>query len=357
MADRVLEDLTALLPPLLRSLEGLGFIQRYLDPPRLPRVLEAVGEPELELAAERPRLDDWPESLADVHERLTACSDGVLKAYEALREATSGEDYDLRQVFRALGPLSRATEQLYPLAGGLPPVSRFFMTPSLRNDEALMAKLAAEPTHGEVGVFHGGGEPGSRGAWSAYVPEYYTPDRDWPLVMALHGGSGNGRAFLWTWLRDARSLGAILIAPTAVGDTWALNGPDVDTPNLIGILDEVRAHWNLDEDHLLLTGMSDGGTFSYVSGLQPSVFTHLAPASASFHPILAAMADEDRVRGLPIHITHGALDWMFPVDVARGARDALADAGAEVIYRELPDLSHTYAREVNPDVLAWMLTR
>jgi len=51
------------------------------------------------------------------------------------------------------------------------------------------------------------------------VPEYYTPDRAWPLVMALHGGSGNGRGFLWSWLRDARSHGAILVAPTATGGT------------------------------------------------------------------------------------------------------------------------------------------
>ena len=42
--------------------------------------------------------------------------------------------------------------------------------------------------------------------------------------MALHGGSGNGRGFLWSWLRDARSRGAILVAPTATGHTWALMG-------------------------------------------------------------------------------------------------------------------------------------
>ena len=65
---------------------------------------------------------------------------------------------------------------------------------------------------------HDHNEPGSRGGFSLYVPEYYTPDRAWPLVMALHGGSGNGRGFLWSWLRDARSLGAILVAPTATGN-------------------------------------------------------------------------------------------------------------------------------------------
>ena len=75
-----------------------------------------------------------------------------------------------------------------------------------------------QPANENTGIFHDHNEPGSRGGFSLYVPEYYTPDRTWPLVMALHGGSGNGRGFLWSWLRDARSLGAILIAPTATGN-------------------------------------------------------------------------------------------------------------------------------------------
>src|SRR5947209_5376218 len=124
--------------------------------------------------------------------------------------------------------------------------------------------------------------------------------------MALHGGSGNGRGFLWSWLRDARSHGAILVAPTAVGSTWALMGDDVDTPNLMRILASVRSRWNIDATKLLLTGMSDGGTFSYVSGLESaSPFTHLAPVAATFHPLMAEMADADRLRGLPIHLVHG----------------------------------------------------
>ena len=162
-------------------------------------------------------------------------------------------------------------------------------------------------------------EPGSRGGFSLYVPEYYTPDRAWPLVMALHGGSGNGRNFLWSWLRDARSFGAILIAPTATGPTWALMGEDTDTPNLIA---HARAGARPLEcrsaKRMLLTGMSDGGTFCYVSGLDSaSPFTHLAPVAATFHPLMAEMADAERLRGLPIFLVHGRLDWMFPVQVAR----------------------------------------
>jgi phospholipase/carboxylesterase len=72
--------------------------------------------------------------------------------------------------------------------------------------------------------------------------------------------------------------------------------------------------------------------------------------------MLAAMADAERLRGLPIHIAHGAQDWMFPVEMARDARDALTAAGAQVTYRELADLGHTYPRELNPSILAWLAT-
>jgi phospholipase/carboxylesterase len=69
---------------------------------------------------------------------------------------------------------------------------------------------------------------------------------------------------------------------------------------------------------------------------------------------MAHFADKDRIAGLPIHIVHGALDWMFDVGMARGARDALTAAGADVTYREVDDLSHTYPRELNSEVLAWL---
>jgi phospholipase/carboxylesterase len=132
-------------------------------------------------------------------------------------------------------------------------------------------------------------------------------------------------------------------------------GADADSPNLIRILEFVRSKWNIDPACVLLTGMSDGGTFSYVSGLESgSPFTHLAPVSAAFHPLLAQMADGDRMRGLPIHIIHGSLDWMFPVELARQAHRALSKAGAAVTYREVADLSHTYPRELNRTLLEWM---
>jgi phospholipase/carboxylesterase len=353
MSEAVVDDIVAALPPLLQSLEALGYIARHLNPPDFGRVMQAAGAPDIALQSVRSRLTDWPAEFADVRTALETASDAALSAFKGLRAVQNGNG-DLIAVFRALRHAPRAQEAFYPLAEKFPPVSEFFTDPARRDDANLLACLA-EPARPDTGIMHDHNEPGSRGGFSLYVPEYYRPERAWPLVMALHGGSGNGRGFLWSWLRDARSFGAILVAPTATGSTWALMGDDTDTPNLGRIVDLVRERWNVDPARLLLTGMSDGGTFCYVTGLESaSPFTHLAPVAATFHPLMAEMADAERLRGLPIYLVHGRLDWMFPVQVARQTQAALSAAGADVTYKELDDLSHCYPREMNPAILNWL---
>jgi phospholipase/carboxylesterase len=346
------DDLTAILPPLLQSLETLGFVARHLHPPQFDQVMQAVGRPDDDLRRELPRLEAWPDRLADVREALQTAGDEILAAFDELR-AAQGQGDDMRALYKPMRRLPRAQAALYPLAGDLAPVSRFFLEPAVRGDADLVARLARPGA--DTGIMHFEAGAQARDGVSVYVPETYDPQTPAPLVMALHGGGGHGRAFLWSWLRDARSHGAILVSPSSLGDTWAISGPDRDTPNLRRILDLVQASWSVDPARLLLTGMSDGGTFTYVTGLEPaSPFTHLAPVAASFHPMLAQLADPARIRGLPIHIAHGALDWMFPVEMARGAHEALAAAGAQVTYVEVPDLSHTYPRELNPMILDWV---
>ena len=211
-------------------------------------------------------------------------------------------------VFRAaLRP--RAQEALYALSQNAAG-QRILCRASLR--ETPVSRRGWRRANENSGIFHDHNEPGSRGGFSLYVPEYYTPDRAWPLVTALHGGSGNGRGFLWSWLRDARSHGAIVIAPTATGNdsgkttpiknTWALMGDDTDTPNLTRILDWVRSRWNIDSERMLLTGMSDGGTFCYVTGFDRCPFTICAGLATS-----SAMA-ESRMEGCgpPIYIARPA---------------------------------------------------
>jgi phospholipase/carboxylesterase len=352
--EEVIQDV---LNPLFRALEMLRFVARYVHPPQFEELMASVGRPDAELRLALANQSAWPAHLSDVGRALEHASNAVLEAFDGLRQ-TLEDAGDIRSVYRALRCVPDALQTLYPLAKLLPQVNRFFLDPSLRSDRALQQQFLDAAASDRSGVMQFDADGKERGGFWLYVPETYVPDRAWPLVMALHGGSGSGRLFLWSWLRDARSKGAILVAPTAVGSTWALMGADPDTPNLKRILEFVRSTWNVDATRILLTGMSDGGTFTYVSGLQAgSPCTHLAPVAAAFHPMLGQMADADRLSGLPIYIVHGALDWMFPIEVARQARDVLSKAGAVVTYRELDDLSHTYPTEVNAEVLSWMDTK
>ena len=352
MTEEESAALIADLPPLLRALEMLMFIQRHFHPPNFAELMASIGEPDEALKAAKARISAWPPGLSAMAGPLQAASEAALQAFAGLRNVLVNEA-EIRAAYRALRSLSQALEVLYPLANRLSPVNQFFLDPTLRSDPELPGLLLQAPAREDTGLTHFGAA--ERGGFWLYVPENYRPDVAWPLVMALHGGSSTGRQFLWSWLRDARSRGAILAAPTSVGSTWALLGADPDTPNLCRALELIRSRWNVDATRLLLTGLSDGGTFTYLSGLRAqSPFTHLAPVAAAFHPMLAELADPDRVRGLPIHIVHGALDWMFPPELARQAQAALASAGAAVTLREVDDLSHTYPRELNGAVLRWV---
>ena len=152
---------------------------------------------------------------------------------------------------------------------------------------------------------HAANETSERGGFSMYVPEDDDPAHAYPLVTALHGGAGHGRLFLWSWLREARGRGVILGAHGNGRHVVADHGsPQVDSDNLVRVLEEIAQRWNIDRSHLLLTGMSDGGTFTLLSGVDDgSPFTHLAPVAASFHPLLLTMTDPRRVKRLFMSVT------------------------------------------------------
>src|ERR1700731_4285064 len=138
MGEAVVDDIVAVLPPLLQSLEALGFIARHLNPPDFGRVMHAAGTPDQALRAELPRLADWPEEFAHLRAPLAAASDAVLAAFEGLRAVQLGNG-DIIAVFRALRHAPRAQEALYPLAAKLLPVSKFFVDPAWREDAGLLA--------------------------------------------------------------------------------------------------------------------------------------------------------------------------------------------------------------------------
>lgn len=355
--ERVLAPMMALLMPVLSGLQALGFTARHLHPPHIPELIAMLNGRDTDIRPAMATLAvlDCPDNLIAVRDQLLLAAEETSRAFAELREAPQSPQATLH-AYRALRHYSRAQEAVYALVWLFPPISDFFLEADARENEDLQARIAAsDANRDDVGLMHASNERGMRGGFSIYVPEYYSAGDSYPLIIALHGGSGHGRDFVWSWLRAARSQGAILICPTSREDTWSLMEPDRDSANLQRILAFASERWNIDPARILLTGMSDGGTFTYLCGLHPEApYTHLAPVSASFHPFLLQTTTPERLKALPIRILHGALDWMFSSDMARQAYLTLSGAGADCSYEEITDLSHTYPTEENVRLIDWL---
>jgi phospholipase/carboxylesterase len=353
MADTPMDRLLAAT---LAAIDALDDAARYLAPDTMVGLARDVDVAPLRAAIAEAEMCDWPQGLEPLRGCLLDAATEALAATAGLA-AAPGEDVPMVAAGRALRRRARADAALYPVAPFLPAVSRHFLEPATRGDLDLLERLAAVPPGREgTGVMHLGGPPGTRGGFALYVPETFDAARPPPLVVALHGGGGNGADFLWTWLRVARARGLLVVAPTSPGPTWSLDDPEADGELIERILADVEAFWPVDPRRRLLTGMSDGGTFAYGLGTQDGQrFTHLVPVAAAFHPILMMLAHPSRLRGLPVHILHGARDWMFPAATAREAAVMLAKAGAVVTQEEVADLSHAWPRERTEAIVAWFL--
>ena len=351
---RVLGDVGAAT---LRALHGLELTFRHLHPPEIPKLREAASalQSGLEPALAAFRNAPAPAGAEGLQQQLAA---GATHARDALARFLEEEPAGgpVAGVLAAMQLHARAQERLYPLAAVLPPISRYFAEPPWH--ERLDVFEARPVREGEPSVgMHRAAAPdgGERERFTLYVPEWLRPDEPRPLIVALHGGSGSGREFVWTWLREARSRGCLLLAPSSRGSTWSLQAPPLDAAQLRAMVAHVCDGWPVANDRVLLTGLSDGATFALLAGLSEGApYTHLAPVSGVLHPLHFALGNPERAAGKPIYLVHGALDWMFPVALARAARDSLETAGADVVFREIEDLSHTYPREENDRILRWL---
>jgi phospholipase/carboxylesterase len=109
-------------------------------------------------------------------------------------------------------------------------------------------------------------------------------------------------------------------------------------------LDSTLADWEIPWERAVLAGFSQGAVMSHALALaagrpRPAgvlAFSGFVPTVEDFE-----FALEERA-GLPVSITHGALDPVIHVDFGRAARELLTDAGLDVHYRE-DAVGHTIA--------------
>lgn len=338
---------------LRKAIEGIGAFQRRYIPSQASQPARELLPLKSSLAQAKLGLQEMvaPDPLLEPLDIVIASTKTVLDALETIIAASTTDSQDtMAHMMRASRGISRVQENLYPLRLVASELDGLFLEATTPyGGETSSANL---PEGVLVGLNHIGIDDDNdygRGAFSFYVPESYTGETPLPMVVALHGGSGHGRDYIWTWLREARSRGFILLSPTAMGRTWSILEPEIDGERLFSILDFLERRYNFDMNRILVTGMSDGGTFALMCCLQErSPFTAFAPVAG----VLPSL-DVTHAKGRRIYWVHGVWDWMFPLQRAQDGSEVLEKAGADITFRPIDDLSHTYPREENDRILKW----
>ncbi|HXG19117.1 MAG TPA: hypothetical protein VNN62_08605 [Methylomirabilota bacterium] len=339
----------AQLLPFLRAFESLqenlhlGKITQHKQ-----ELYDAVGDLFPPLTAALDELSP-PAEQQTFHQQWREALEHLKDAYTSF--LTGSEFNFLTAYFQSRRAFSQGKYQLYELRRQLPTLQQYWVLPEDLPRLAALETPAAGVTV-STGVMH---RPATNdhGEYSLYVPENYDPSQRWPLIIALHGGHGRGDDYLLTWLRPAKSKGYIILSPKSLGQTWSLTQPGVDIRSILSMVEELLDEYAIDTSRLFVTGLSDGGTFSFAMGLScPKLFAGIAPIAAAGEFI--ALFDLEQSKTLPVFMVHGAKDFIFPVAMAQRTYALLKDSGFTVTYKELPDWGHAYTYSINETlVLPW----
>jgi enterochelin esterase-like enzyme len=294
-----------------------------------------------------------PEPAQDFHSKFAQAISCCSEAYTAFLKA-SGRSFG-EWFLRSRQSWCQGLYLLYELRGQLAVLREYWVTakalPLWQQLEARTLGLTVP-----VGFTHKA-RTETHHEYSLYVPENYTPQQSWPLIVCLHGGYGQGNEYIWTWLRPAKSNGYLLLSPKSIGPTWSVLQPPLDTRSIQAMMTEVCETYNVDRQRVYLSGLSDGGTFSYIFGLvSAELFAGIAPIAGDFHPMMDPLLRQKKGIDTPLLVVHGVHDRIFPVETARQACQLFERIGYKVTYRELPDWGHAYPYKINEQiVLPWFV--
>src|SRR5215831_526648 len=184
-----------------------------------------------------------------------------------------------------------------------------------------------------------------------YVPKS-VPDPA-PLVLYLHGATGNERQGVRRLGDLAEEFGFLLLSPASQETTWdAIHsgyGPDV---RLIDrALDKVFSQRRVDPRMIAACGFSDGASYAIGLGISNGdLFRAVIAFSPGFVP-----SGVERVGRPRILISHGKQDQILPFENTSGQMiPLLKQAGYDVTFREF-DGPHTVPPEVARGAMEWFL--
>jgi phospholipase/carboxylesterase len=349
-----LTDYAALLSPFdeaflsfLRTCESIQENLRIREVrPAQAQMLETTGDLFRRFDAEFAPLTP-PAEMVDFHQRFVETAGEMQKSFN-LFMTEPGPNWTLSFLYSRRS-FCRALYSLYELQPHLPAVSRYFMA-----DGSTAGPGRSLNTEAATGFIHRERND-TRSDYSLYIPENYTAECSWPLIICLHGGYGEGYEYIWTWLRPARANGYILLSPKSLDVTWTMTPNSIDTRSILTMLDEVAAEYSIDRSRLFLTGLSDGGIMTYLLGIERhEMFAGIAPVAGALHPMVDPMLRARTGRELPILVIHGVHDFIFPVTFTRQTNELLRSLGYDLKYEELPEWGHALTYSINERlVMPW----
>jgi phospholipase/carboxylesterase len=195
-----------------------------------------------------------------------------------------------------------------------------------------------------------------------------------PLMLLLHGLGGDERSlyFLSSKL-DGRFFFVSARAPYEIGSgsyAWfhvvfdpAGNVIEPDEAELsrralLGFIDELVPAYGVDPGRVYLMGFSQGAMMSLSAALtEPEKIAGVVAASGRILPeVLPRIAAPERLRGLPIFVSHGLRDEVVPVRNGKAIRDRLSGERVELSYHEY-DMGHEIRQECVADISEWLTAR
>lgn len=186
-----------------------------------------------------------------------------------------------------------------------------------------------------------------------YVPPGLTSGTPAPLILALHGASGNGQAMLAALQPLADRFGFVLLCPDSRGFTWdAIRYLYADDVRFINsALAMAFERCNIDPQRVAIAGFSDGASYAIGLGrLNGDLFKRVA----AFSPgrLLTAI---DSFKP-PVYITHGYRDEVLPMDVTSiPIVRELEARGYDVTFRKF-DGGHHIPAAFAPEAFHWLIT-
>jgi phospholipase/carboxylesterase len=172
------------------------------------------------------------------------------------------------------------------------------------------------------------------------VPSGYSPDRAWPLLVALHGYGSSAERFHVVWHEAAAVSGFVLLTPQGedstregVGWAWGPCAEEIVRQSVDATMGAVR----IDRSRIFLTGFSQGGRLTYEIAMRhPYLFRGIAPVGAA-----RGLPAGDRLRLLSpmrIYIGHGELEP--GLEDARRLAAGLRSVGCVVMLQEYAGIGH-----------------